>query len=104
MNNEEEFSLKNERKELQDNYKDSLKELRKLSSFLKNFINMHKEMSKTFENNNFFAENQKEKKSEKKEEINQTLKNTNSIIFSYINNIYDSFEQLLKKSNSLFFF
>ena len=98
MNKEEELSLKNERKNLQDNYKDSLKELRKLSAFLKKFIKMHKELNKIFENDEREIENKNEKKSEE----NPTLKRTNSIIFSLINNIYDSFGLLMKNSNNLF--
>ena len=109
MSKLDEFNILSERKELEENYRDSLKELRKISSFLKTFIKMHEEMGKVYENKDKEIENKNEnnkdkKQNEKKEkEKNDNSKKTNSLLFSNINNIYDSFNLLMKNTQTLFF-
>ena len=93
----DEANLLKEKKDLEDNYRDSLKELRKISSFLKTFIRMHDAMSKAFQKEEPETENNKKQNEEKK----QPLKRTNSLLFSNINNIYDSFNSLIKNSQNL---
>ena len=66
MSKEDKYNFLKERKEIEENYKDSLKELRKISSFLKNFIKIYQEMGKSIEN--------KDNESETKENENQENK------------------------------
>ena len=105
MLKEDELNLIKEKKDIEENYRDSLKELRKISSFLKTFIKMHQEMGKTFENRDNESEtkenNNKEKKKDKVKDKIQPPKKTNSILFSNINNIYDSFNLFTKNSQNL---
>ena len=111
MLKEDEYNLIKERKEIEDNYKDSLIELRKISSFLKNFIKIHQEMGKAFQNKDNDAEikendnkesiKENEEKKVEKEEKNEPPKKTNSILFSSINNIYESFNLFIKNSQNL---
>ena len=107
MKEVDELDLFKEKKNLEDNYKDSLKELRKLSSFLKNYIKMHEEIGKKYEK----TDNQKEKdipkdkdnqQNKNKEKESTEQKNQNSLLFSNINNIYESFDLLVKNSQNLF--
>ena len=51
----EESNLFKEKKFLEGTFKDSLKEMRKVSSFLKTFIKMHQEMRKIYENKDNLA-------------------------------------------------
>ena len=110
----EEVNLSQEKQNLEDNYRESLKELRKISSFLKNYVKMYKVMGKIYENNDNEKENPKDKEKERekektkekdkekeKEKENDRTKNINSILFSNINNIYESFDLLVKNSQNL---
>ena len=108
----EEVNLSQEKQNLEDNYRESLKELRKISSFLKNYVKMYKVMGKIYENKDNEKENEKEKVKEKEktkekskekdiEKDKDTVKSTNSILFSNINNIYESFDSLVKNSQNL---
>ena len=87
MIKEDELDLLKEKDELGDNYRDSLKELRKLSSFLKTLVEIHTEIGKIYE---------KKENEIKKDKIKETeVKKENSILFSNINNIYNSFDELM---------
>ena len=95
MNNDE-LNLLNEKKELEDNYKASIKELKNLSSFLKKFMKLYEEMGEIYQNKDNLIENKKEKNKEEKQNktINETLKNTDSFLFPNMKKIYDSFDLL----------
>ena len=98
----DELNILKEKKEFEDNYRESLKRLREISSFLKLFIKMHEEMGKIYENKDNEPENNKDKKQfDKNKENNDSSKKTNSLLFSSINNIYDSFNLLMNNSKSL---
>ena len=88
----EESDLFKEKKLLEGTFKDSLKEMRKVSSFLKTFIKMHQEMRKIYENkdNLAFENNSKENKKN----------SSNSFLFTNINNVYDSFHTFIKETNN----
>ena len=104
MIEEDELDLLKEKNELGDNYRDSLKELRKLSSFFKTFIKMHKEMVKIYDKKENEIENKKDKKSEIKErekEKDDNQKKSDSLLFSNINNIYNSFDTLINNTKNL---
>ena len=105
MLNKNVFDLLKEKKDLGDNYKKSLKELRKLSSFLKAFVKIHEEMGKILENlnNDENKENINDKKDEKEieNENTQNLKALNYFVISNINNFYDSFNLFIKNSQNL---
>ena len=92
----DELGFQSEKKCLEDSFRDSLKEMRKISSFLKNFINIHQEMGKLYENKDNLTENDNNKNEKKESE-----KNTNSFLFSNINNIYESFNVFMKTSQNL---
>ena len=96
MSNLDELQLMKEKKNLEDSYKDSLKELRKVSSFLKLFVRVHETTGKKYE-----SEKAKEIEKEKELEQIEPLKSTNSNLFKSINNIYESFQTLMKNSQSL---
>ena len=91
----DEFNLLKEKKAIEENFRDSLKEMRKISSFLKSFIKINKEMIKSYENENNLKDN------ENKKEKNEPLKNTNSFLFSNISYIYESFNVFMKTSQNL---
>ena len=105
MLKEYEIDILKEKKDLSDNYKKSLKELRKLSSFLKAFVKIHEEMGKILENINDDdnKENINDKQDEKENEnqTKQPLKIFNSFLISNINNFYDSFSLFIKNSQNL---
>ena len=84
----DELNFVGEIKDLEENYNDNLKELRKISSFLKNFIKMQQEMGKIFERNNDIQ-------NVKINEENTPLNKINSLLFSDINHIYDSYRMLI---------
>ena len=89
----DELNFVGEIKDLEENYNDNLKEVRKISSFLKNFIKMQQEMGKIFEKNNDI----------KNVKINENtpLNKINSLLFSDINHIYDSYRMLINNSLNL---
>ena len=91
----DEFNLLKEKKAIEENFRDSLKEMRKISSFLKSFIKINKEMIKSYANENNLKDN------ENKKEKNEPLKNTNSFLFSNISYIYESFNVFMKTSQNL---
>ena len=104
MIEEDELDLLKEKNELGDNYRDNLKELRKLSSFFKTFIKMHEEMVKIYDKKENEIENKKDKKSEIKErekEKDDNQKKSDSLLFSNINNIYNSFDTLVNNTKNL---
>ena len=92
----DDFNFGNEKSFMEASFKDSLKETRKVSSFLKNFIKMYQNIGKAFEINN-----PEVKESEDKKEISEPTTNINSILFSNINNIYESFFSFVKKSKNM---
>jgi hypothetical protein len=91
----DELNLFKEKKCIEESFRDSLKEMRKISSFLKDFIKIHKEMGRVYEKKDNTSE------SENKNEKNEPIKNTNSFLFSNINNIYESFNVFMKSSQNL---
>ena len=88
----DDLNLFKEKKYLEENNKDNLKELRRVSSFLKNFVKINEKMSIVYDN--FEVANQNEKK--------RDLNSQNSVLFSNINNIYESFNIMIKNSQNLF--
>ena len=101
MSKKNEFDILKEKKKLGDNYRKSLKELRKLSSFLKAFVKIHEEMGKIYQYlNNDENEDNINDKQEENENI-QPLKILNSFVISNINNFYDSFNLFIKNSQNL---
>ena len=98
----DEVNLLKAKKDIEENYRDSLKELRKISSFLKAFIKNHEAMGKPFEINENETKS-KENNDKQTEENKQTSKKTNSVLFSNINNIYDAFNLLVKNSQTLIY-
>ena len=105
MLKENEIDILKEKKDLSDNYKKSLKELRKLSSFLKAFVKINEEMGKILENinddDNKENINDKQDEKENENENKQPLKIFNSFLSSNINNFYDSFNLFIKNSQNL---
>ena len=85
----DEINLFQEKQFLEDNYRDSINELRKISWFIKLFIKMNKEKKNIFD-----------KREEEKDKKIDTSKITNSFLFISINNIYKSFEELTENSNN----
>ena len=85
----DEINLSQEKQFLEDNYRDSINELRKISWFIKLFIKMNEEKKKIFD-----------KREEEKDKKIDTSKITNSFLFISINNIYKSFEELMENSNN----
>ena len=85
----DELNLSQEKQFLEDNYRDSINELRKISWFIKLFIKMNKEKKNIFD-----------KREEEKDKKIDTSKITNSFLFISINNIYKSFEELMENSNN----
>ena len=105
MLKENEIDILKEKKDLSNNYKKSLKELRKLSSFLKAFVKINEEMGKILENinddDNKENINDKQDEKENENENKQPLKIFNSFLSSNINNFYDSFNLFIKNSQNL---
>ena len=89
MSQIDEINLSQEKQFLEDNYRDSINELRKISWFIKLFIKMNEEKKKIFD-----------KREEEKDKKIDTSKITNSFLFISINNIYKSFETLMENSNN----
>ena len=89
MAQRDEINLSKEKKFIEDNYNDSLNELRKISWFIKIFIKMNRE-----------AKNIYDKKEEEKDKKIDTTTKTNSFLFLSINNIYNSFETFVKGINN----
>ena len=85
----DEINLSQERQFIEDNYRDSINELRKISWFIKVFIKMNRENKKFYE-----------KREEIKDKKIDLTKKTNSFLFLNINNIYNSFESFVNSSNS----
>ena len=85
----EEINLSQEKQFLEDNYRDSINELRKISLFIKTFIKMNQELK------NIYA-----KREEEKDKRIDLSKKTESFLFISINNIYSSFESFLDNSNN----
>ena len=85
----DEINLSQEKQFLEDNYRDSINELRKISWFIKLFIKMNEEKKNIFD-----------KREEEKDKKIDTSKITNSFLFISINNIYKSFEELMENSNN----
>ena len=81
MNSEKQF--------LEDNYRDSLNELRKISWFIKLFIKMNKGRKNIYD-----------KREEEKDKKIDTSTMTNSFLFISINNIYKSFESFIDNSHN----
>ena len=90
MSQTDDINLYNEKHFLENNYRDSLNELRKISWFIKVFIKIIRENKTIYE-----------KKEELKDKKIDASKNTNSFLFLSINNIYNSFDSFLNKSNNL---
>ena len=85
----DEINISQEKQFLEDNYRDSLNELRKISWFIKLFIKMNKEKKNIFDK----IEEEKDKKID-------TSKMTNSFLFISINNVYKSFESFIDNSHN----
>ena len=85
----DEINISKEKQFLEDNYRDSLNELRKISWFIKLFIKMNKEKKNIFD-----------KREEEKDKKIDTSKMTNSFLFISINNIYKSFESFIDNSHN----
>ena len=95
------FNILKEKNNLENNYKNSLKDLGKLSSFLKAFVKIHEEMGKIYQNlNNDENEDNINDKQEENENI-QPLKIINSFFITKINNFYDSFNLFIKNTKNL---
>jgi len=89
MAQKDEINLFQEKKFMEDNYNDSLNELRKISWFIKIFIKMNREAKIIYD-----------KKEEEKDMNIDTTAKTNSFLFLSINNIYNSFETFVKGINN----
>ena len=89
MAQKDEINLFQEKKFMEDNYNDSLNELRKISWFIKIFIKMNREAKIIYD-----------KKDEEKDMNIDTTAKTNSFLFLSINNIYNSFETFVKGINN----
>ena len=89
MAQKDEINLSQEKQFLEDNYRDSINELRKISWFIKIFIKMNKERK------NIYAK--REKLKDKRIDIS---KKTESFLFISINNIYNSFESFIENSDN----
>ena len=89
MAQKDEINLFQEKKFMEDNYNDSLNELRKISWFIKIFIKMNRESKNIYD-----------KKEEEKDVKIDTASKTNSFLFLSINNIYNSFETFVKGINN----
>ena len=85
----DDMNFPKEKQNLEDKYRDSINELRKISWFIKVFIKMV--------NSRKFAY---EKKEEIKDQRIDMSKKTDSILFNNINNLYDSFDSFMKNSNN----
>ena len=89
MAQKDEINLSQEKQFLEDNYRDSINELRKISWFIKIFIKMNKERK------NIYA-----KREELKDKRIDISKKTESFLFISINNIYNSFESFIENSDN----
>ena len=85
----DEINLFQEKQFLEDNYRDSINELRKISWFIKLFIKMNKERKNIYD-----------KREEEKDKKIDTSTMTNSFLFISINNIYKSFESFIDNSHN----
>ena len=85
----DEIKFSEEKQFLEENYSDSVKELRKISGFIKIFIKMVREQRNIYN-----------KKEEDKDKKKDPATKTNSFLFLSINNIYTSFESFLNNSNN----
>ena len=85
----DEINISQEKQFLEDNYRDSLNELRKISWFIKLFIKMNKERKNIYD-----------KREEEKDKKIDTSTMTNSFLFISINNIYKSFESFIDNSHN----
>jgi len=88
MSKQDELNFPEEKKNLEENYRDSINELRKISWFVKVFIKMADSSKNIYESKN-----------ELKDFRIDTKKQTNSILFQKINSMYKSFDSFLKESN-----
>ena len=89
MAQKDEINLSQEKQFLEDNYRDSINELRKISWFIKIFIKINKERK------NIYA-----KREELKDKRIDISKKTESFLFISINNIYNSFESFIENSDN----
>ena len=85
----DEINISQEKQFLEDNYRDSLNELRKISWFIKLFIKMNKDRKNIYD-----------KREEEKDKKIDTSTMTNSFLFISINNIYKSFESFIDNSHN----
>ena len=85
----DEINISQEKQFLEDNYRDSLNELRKISWFIKLFIKMNKERKNIYD-----------KREEEKDKKIDTSTMTNSFLFISIHNIYKSFESFIDNSHN----
>ena len=85
----DEINISQEKQFLEDNYRDSLNELRKISWFIKLFIKMNKGRKNIYD-----------KREEEKDKKIDTSTMTNSFLFISINNIYKSFESFIDNSHN----
>ena len=89
MAQKDEINLSKEKQSLENNYRDSINELRKISWFIKIFIKMSKERKNIFE-----------RRYEEKDKKIDTSTKTNSFLFIGVNNIYNSFQSFVNNSNN----
>ena len=85
----DDMNFPKEKQNLEDKYRDSINELRKISWFIKVFIKMANSRKSAYE-----------KKEEIKDQRIDMSKKTDSILFNNINNLYDSFDSFMKNSNN----
>ena len=85
----DEINISQEKQFLEDNYRDSLNELRKISWFIKLFIKLNKARKNIYD-----------KREEEKDKKIDTSTMTNSFLFISINNIYKSFESFIDNSHN----
>ena len=85
----DDMNFPKEKQNLEDKYRDSINELRKISWFIEVFIKMVNSRKFTYE-----------KKEEIKDQRIDMSKKTDSILFNNINNLYDSFDSFMKNSNN----
>ena len=89
MSKNDELNFSYEKKNLEENYRDSINELRKISWFIKTFIKMAESRKNVYDS-----------KDEIKDFRIDTKKKSTSILFQNINNIYKSFNSFLKESTN----
>ena len=89
MSKNDELNFSDEKKNLEENYRDSINELRKISWFIKTFIKMAESRKNVYDS-----------KDEIKDFRIDTKKKSTSILFQNINNIYKSFNSFLKESTN----